>query len=237
MDASETLSYTITENLAALTLDDIESYLTKYHVLRSTKDLGMSGSLQSYEVSLDQDAVVGLFSDFGARITGSGMTQEAKDELAKNISDVRLQGVLSFDPKDPSVSQFVGTATLSGSTDSTAIVFKTSSKGIQFSQKSVTSSLALGFQKNDTGYTFDTSIGQNGQEIAKLTGTVTNDGGRIAKVNITITAQGMTITLDHSNSADGSFSGSANLGLGNASWSGKVADHKLTALGLQGMML
>lgn len=233
----DALSYKVTENLAALTLDDIESYLTKYPVLRSTKDLGMSGSLQSYEVALDTEAMVNLVSDFGARVTGSGMTQEAKDELRTKLSEVNLKGVLSLDPKDASVSQFVGTVSASGSADPTSISFSTSQKGMKLSTKNVTNSFVIGFEKNDTGYTFDTSMGQNGQEIAKLIGTVTNDRDRIAKVNITVTAQGMTITLDHANNADGSFSGSANLGLGNASWSGMVADHKLTRLGLQGIAL
>ncbi len=236
-DNMDRLSYTVSENLANLTLDDIESYLTKYQLLNSTKDLGMSGSEQSYEVALDRENIVRLVSDFGQRITGSGMASEAKDEFMKELQNMDLTGVLSFDPQDPSVSRFVGKMSLSGSTDSTDVVFRTSKMGIQFSMKNVRQSLAVSFEKKDTGYGFEMAFGQNGQELAKMVGNIVREGDRMALMQLSITAQGMTITLDHANNADGSFSGSANLGVGNASWSGMVEDHKLTRLGLQGIAL
>ena len=62
-------------------LKDIEGYLTDYPIWKSTADLGMSGSLHRFAVTLDQDAVEKLIKKAMLDITGSGMTESMEKNM------------------------------------------------------------------------------------------------------------------------------------------------------------
>lgn len=99
--ADDALSYKISESLSTLTLEEIEGYLVKYPILQETKDIGMSGSIHSYEVMLHSPNIVSLVDELSLRLTGSGLPDDAKKEISENLASLQGTGVVSYEPKNP----------------------------------------------------------------------------------------------------------------------------------------
>ncbi len=67
----DVLSYKLSESLSSLTLDEVKERLNKYPLFQEVGDLGNSGSLHQYAVSLNAPNIVSLIDDFSLRLTGS----------------------------------------------------------------------------------------------------------------------------------------------------------------------
>ncbi len=93
--------YKISEGLSNLTLKDIQGYLVKYPLFQSTKDLGMSGTYQTYAVILNTTGIISLVDALSERVTGSGLSADSRAALSKELSSFQNSGTISYDPKNP----------------------------------------------------------------------------------------------------------------------------------------
>lgn len=100
-NAQDAEMYRISEGLSTLTLDDVRDSLRKYPIFQSTGDLGMSGSYHVYAVRLDATAIVALVDTLSERITGSGMSPDARASLSKELSTLESSGTIAYDQKQP----------------------------------------------------------------------------------------------------------------------------------------
>ena len=182
----EQIQIQISEMLSKMILDDVEQYLTKYPIFKQTADLGMSGSLHNYNVELDRTNIIALVDDFTQKATGKPLGEDAKKNISDNLSGMNITGMMSFDPKESRTADFVGNIQASGSTETIA--------SFQIHQKPNT-------------FSFETKADTNM--------IVQKDDKRIVRLDSTLTAQGITATLVHTNDKNGSFSGSLNFGIGN----------------------
>lgn len=218
------MAYKVSQELSSLTLSDIERYLVKYPLWKEQKDLGMSGSLHSYEVSLAKEDIIAMISEFTHEATGKDMTAQAKKDLETSLADVSMGGTLGLDANDKKRVTFDGTLVsgsggtplrlmLDGSQDTTLISLSSSGNALNISNK-----------KTDTGYVSSVLFVEDGQEQARLESTIKKDGKRLSEINMTLSApnQGITVTLEHRANADGTFDGKLNAGIGNMTWKGKL---------------
>jgi hypothetical protein len=107
-------AYKLSQALTRMTLSDIESYLTKYPLWKEEQNLGMSGDLMIYEVSLAKENLIAMMSAFTLEATGKDMTSEQKASLTQALDDIGVAGRVGFDPKDARHMSAVLTATPSG---------------------------------------------------------------------------------------------------------------------------
>lgn len=75
---------------------------------------------------------------------------------------------------------------------------------------------------------------QAGTEVGKMTAYVDTQDGEFRELSLDLTAQGITVTLKHTQQEDGKFDGRLLLPVGSISWNGAVTDKKLTALKVLG---
>lgn len=94
------LASVISENLSTLTLAESKKFLGDFPIFHETQDLGMSGSLHAYAITLDRENIVNLVDTVSKRITGSGLLTEEKTTLTENLGKFEGSGTLSFDPDD-----------------------------------------------------------------------------------------------------------------------------------------
>lgn len=236
---SDALSYKISESLSSLTLDEVEDYLVKYPVLQQTKDLGMSGSIQSYEVMLNVQNIVSLTDTITIRLTGSGMTDEDKKEFSENLASLQGTGVVSYDPKNPKYFD-MQLAITAKQGNSTKITLHQENDAFSLATTTGVNAFSIATEKSKTGdRNLTISMSQDGTEVGKLVATLKYDGERLAEMTATLSspAQGFTVTMNHKNAKDGSFEGNVNFGVGSATWTGKVLDKTLTALHIHGAVI
>ncbi len=212
----EQIQIQISEMLSKMTLDDVEQYLTKYPIFKQTADLGMSGSLHNYNVELDRTNIIALVDDFTQKATGKPLGEDAKKNISDNLSGMNITGMMSFDPKESRTADFVGNIQASGSTETIAS-FQIHQKPNTFSfeTKADTNIFTFNIVTVDQKTTLDASISASGAQMAKWNMIVQKDDKRIVRLDSTLTAQGITATLVHTNDKNGSFSGSLNFGIGN----------------------
>lgn len=236
---SDALSYKISESLSSLTLEEIEGYLAKYPVLQQTKDLGMSGSIQSYEVMLNTPNIVSLADTVTTRLTGSGMDDESKKTLSEDLASLQGTGVVSYDPKNPKYFDMqLAITTKKG--ESTRIALHQDIDAFSLITTTGVNALSILTEKTKTGdRNLTVSMSQDGTEVGKLIATLKYDGDRLAEITTTLSspAQGFTVTMNHKNAKDGSFEGNMNFGVGSATWTGKVLEKTLTALHVHGAVI
>lgn len=72
----------ISDAIARMTLSDVESYLIEYPLWKEEKNLGMSGDLMQYEVSLAKENILAMMDAFTKKATGNGLTDEQKTSLS-----------------------------------------------------------------------------------------------------------------------------------------------------------
>ena len=214
--SEEQIQIQISEMLSKMTLDDVEQYLTKYPIFKQTADLGMSGSLHNYNVELDRTNIIALVDDFTQKATGKPLGEDAKKNISDNLSGMNITGMMSFDPKESRTADFVGNIQASGSTETIAS-FQIHQKPNTFSfeTKADTNIFTFNIVTVDQKTTLDASISASGAQMAKWNMIVQKDDKRIVRLDSTLTAQGITATLVHTNDKNGSFSGSLNFGIGN----------------------
>ncbi len=231
----EIAQFQVGEMLSKMTLDDVENYLTKYPVWKEAADLGMSGSLHSYSVELNNQNIIALVDDFTQKATGKSMADDAKTNLANDLSGIHITGTMSFDPSESRTADFVGNIVASGSTEKMA----------DFQLHETPNTLAIATNSNGSTFgfhlisdtkttTLDASLSQSGTDIGKWNMAIQKDGDRVVRIDSTLTAQGVTATFVETSDPSGAFSGSLNFGIGNIAWNGKIDDKILSSFHVKG---
>jgi hypothetical protein len=96
----EVIATTITNNIAKMSLKDIESYLTKYPIWKSTGESTQSGNLTVYPVELNTEEFITMLNAVSKDITGSGLTDTEKSDLQNIFQTKKIQGTMAFDPNE-----------------------------------------------------------------------------------------------------------------------------------------
>ncbi len=220
-------AYRLSQTLSRMTLSDIEKYLLKYPLWKEQKDLGMSGSLHTFEVTLARENIVAMIWEFTREATND-LTPEAKKDLEMSLADIQMTGTLTLDPSDMKRASFDGTMTFgSGSTPVRMILDETASTTLM-SLSASGNALNIAYRKTETGYESSLALIQDGQEMARLEGTIKKDDKNVHTLNMTFyaPAQWLTVTLENRSNPDGTFDGKLNAGIGNMSWKGKLEPNK-----------
>lgn len=152
-------TYKLSQSLSRMTLSDIETYMKEYPLLRETQDLGMSGSLHVYRVSLAKDAILALMSDFTTKATGKDMDAEMKKNLNTSLTETNLEGTISYDPNDTKRVLFDGVMS-SGSGEPLAIKLDSSKDSISGSMGFSGSLMTFTKMKMADGYDISMKINQ-----------------------------------------------------------------------------
>jgi DNA primase large subunit len=88
------MSYKLSQAITRMTLTDVEKYLTKYPVLKEQKDLGMSGSLHMYEVTLAKENMLSMMEEFMREATKKDMTATDRKSLEDSLAEINILGVV-----------------------------------------------------------------------------------------------------------------------------------------------
>jgi hypothetical protein len=194
MDASlsgsieqEIIASKLSQAISRMSLADIEKYLTKYPILKEQKDLGMSGSLHSYEVILANENIMNMFSAFIAEATEKDMSPEDKKGLEKSLKDISLSGIISFDASDAKRMIFDGKVR-SGESEDMIVRVDESLDSTLLSLGSSGSAINISNKKTPDGYDFSLSMIQESEEAARIDGKIKKDGKRISMINMTLSA-------------------------------------------------
>jgi hypothetical protein len=70
-DVTELRNLVFLDNLSQLHLSQVESYLNRYPIWRSTGEVSMSGSMRTWPVALDKDNLLELIVTVKTDMTGS----------------------------------------------------------------------------------------------------------------------------------------------------------------------
>ncbi|MFZ2255414.1 MAG: hypothetical protein WAW59_04545 [Patescibacteria group bacterium] len=235
-DPTELQAMNMLENLSKIDKNQIEKYLVEYPIWKSTEDMGMSGALHLYKVELDREKAIALMNVVKLDLTGSGFSSEEQSALREQLALVGLSGTMAFHPDNTSTSQMMlNIADGSGVTLGTLAITTEPTK-TQLTFTSTQEAIQLDYTYTD-GETRDDMIlvvSQSGTELGKMTGYVDSTAsGDFRELSLDVTAQGITVTLKHTQKDDGTFDGRLLLPVGSISWNGAVKDKKLTALKIQ----
>lgn len=80
----------------------------QYPPLQATSTGVLNGNMYTYDVELNKENLQGLIVAFAEEVSGSGISQEDKDDLMNALSGVTLTGVLAFDKDDALYFTFSG---------------------------------------------------------------------------------------------------------------------------------
>lgn len=145
---SDILIQKISESIMKLSLKDIESYMTKYPLWKETKDLGMIGDRQSYEVILHKENILALISTFVMESTGSGLIEADKKSIEDTLAQIDMKGRISYDTKDAHFALFDAIITpLGGSGSTIEITMSESASGFSSKISRGTSEVQLTYTK------------------------------------------------------------------------------------------
>lgn len=166
------------------------------------------------------------------------MTPEAKSELNASLENIRIDGKMSFDPKDDKKFIFSGIIS-TGSGKDLPINVKESREGTELSVGDSTSLFTFSNTVLADGNTFVMSMSEGGKEVARLQGSMKKEGERLSALTLNFTApdQGLTVTLEHKYNADKTFEGNLNAGIGNITWKGSMGSEGLSSLKVTGAMI
>lgn len=235
-DPAELQAMNMLENLAKVDKEQIEKYLTEYPVWKSTEDMGMSGALHMYKVELDREKVLSLMNVVKTDLTGSGFSTEEQSTLRDQLALVGLSGTMWFhsdstDVTDTQLSLTDGSGTILGT-----LAAQTEKGKTHMVLTSVQEDIAFDYTYTDGESRDDMvlTVAQAGTELAKMVGYIESKDGKFRELSLDITAQGVTVTLKHTQQDDGTFDGRLLLPVGSISWNGTVTDKKLTALKVLG---
>jgi hypothetical protein len=167
----EIVSYKVSQALTRMTLSDIEVYLTKYPLLKEQKDLGMSGALHMYEISLAKENILALVDAFTKKATDKNMSTQARKDLEENLANINISGIMGLDPKDDAHMSFDGTI-VSGSGDAVSIRMMGSKEKSLFSLGASGNTMNLSNIKTTDGYEFSMTIIQEATEVGRMEGKI-----------------------------------------------------------------
>lgn len=234
-DPTELQAMDMIENLSKMDKKQVEKYLTEYPIWQSTEDVGMSGALHVYRVELNRAKILELMSVIKADLTGSGFSTEDQSALREQLARMNISGTMAFHPDHTDVtgmniSLTDGSGTILGTLSSliepkkTQITITSTQDGVE---------LNYIYTDNDTRHDMNMVVSQSGIEMMKMTGYMDGTGKKFRELGLDITAQGITVTLKHTEQEDGKFDGRLLLPVGSLSWNGMSTDKKLTALSIQ----
>lgn len=90
------------EKISAMTPADFEKYLTTYHIFTETGAVAQNGTKYKFPVELNRANIVSLADAISKDFSGSGLTDEAKQDMAKVLSTISLENAfIEFDSKNP----------------------------------------------------------------------------------------------------------------------------------------
>ncbi len=229
----------IAQKLSSLSLGDIEDYLVRYPLWKETQDLGMEGSLHSYEVTLHKENLIALMKDFTKKATGKDMPEADVKSMQDDLAKIEAKGKMSLDPKNPKIAKWNGTVSeLSGSGMTVRVVAEESEKWISLDISGDVGSMNLVYEKGTDMNSMKILAKEGTEEFAKLDAKFSKKWGKLTRIDATFEApsQGLTITLEHVNNEDRSFEGKLNAWIGNIIWKGKLETTGLTELKITGAM-
>ena len=216
-------AYKLSQSISRMTLSDIEKYLVKYPLWKEQKDLGMSGSLHSYAVTLSKENIVAMVSEFTREATGKDIAPEALKDLETSLADLEMNAIVGLDPNDRKRIALDGTL-LSGSGTPMRILFDGTTSSTLISLSASWNALNISNTKTETGYQSSAILVQDGEEMARVESTIKKDTAGVRSINIVFSApaQGLSVTIENQENPDGTFVGKLNAGIGNVSWNGKI---------------
>ena len=144
----EIMTNKLSQAMTKMTLSDIESYLTEYPIWKETKDLGTTGELHSYEVTLHKENMIAMAKAFVKKSTQKDMTPDALSSLEQSLAKIDVKGRISYDPKNPKVAEFDGLVVSREGTGTTvAVKSSESEKGFSLSVKAPSNTLVMNYTK------------------------------------------------------------------------------------------
>lgn len=235
---NDLMSYQISRAISTMTLADLESYMTQYPIWKNTKDLGVSGDIHSYAVEVNQENILAMTDAFVKKATGKPLDESTRKDITNSLTQIHVDGTMSFDVAHKDVATFSGTITASGSTGTLAtFLIKETKDALSFSSDAGGKTVVLDLAKSPEKNTISFIAKENNAELLNLSGSITKDGSKVDSINMTLSAQWMTAELIHKNNKDGSFVGKLNFGIGNISWKGAFDHDALTALSVVGAVI
>jgi hypothetical protein len=203
--SEDVATYKLSQALTRMTLSDVESYLTKYPLWKEEKNLGMSGVLMIYEVSLAKDNLLAMMGAFTLEATGNDLTSEQKTSLTQALADINVTGTIGFDPKDAHHMNAALTLIPSGG-EALSISIDTSESAL-IASLSVSGSVSTwSYKKDESGSLFSLVTRQGGVEALRIDGSLKNtDGTKMLDMTASAPTQGLTLTLSHQARKGGDF--------------------------------
>lgn len=200
----------LSDALARMTLSDIESYLIEYPLWKEEKNLGMSGELMQYEVSLAKENILAMMDAFTKKATGNGLTDEQKESLSGALAALDIHGTIAWNPKN--VRDMSAHLTLSTPESETANIDITRSSDTLSATLSASGSISTwSSKKENDGCVFSLISRNGGVEVVRIDGTSKHiDGAYLLDITASSPAQGLTLIFSHKMLADGAFDGKLN---------------------------
>lgn len=187
-------------------IKDIEKYLTEYPIWKSTGDLGMSGGLQRFSVELDRSAVLSLVKKATQDITGSGMAIEDEASLNTVLTNLTFSGTIGFDPKDAEILDMDIIISQSGAPlGQLALSSMHEKTEMRFASLLNNSEVHFLFEKKSNRNDLLLTLSESGTEMGRVTLSTLMNGKKLQELSLDATAQGVSLSLKHTQKDDGSF--------------------------------
>lgn len=234
MSSEELMGYTIGKNIFMKSTSDIEKYATEYPLLKSTADLGMSGSLHMFSIEIDRANILALTKKLSLDLAGTGITDEYAKTVETNLAALSFSGVIGFDPKNPKISTIDANLSASGVLIAQIVTTKTENGGsIAINNSTNKTFITINYGNKEGKYAFDASFRQWDIEMGKANWYIELNNGKFHEFALDASAQGMTVSLKHT-FEDGKFVGKLSAVVGTIEWAGTTKDSRLTALKVNG---
>lgn len=94
IDLAEIQAIDMIDNISKFDKQKIEKYLIDTPLLKSTQDIGMSGSLYFYQVEIDREAIFSLMSSLKRDITGIAFTSQEEEAIKSQIALINIAGTM-----------------------------------------------------------------------------------------------------------------------------------------------
>jgi hypothetical protein len=161
MSSEELMGYTIGKNIFMKSTSDIEKYATEYPLLKSTADLGMSGSLHMFSIEIDRANILALTKKLSLDLAGTGITDDYAKTVETNLTELSFSGVIGFDPKNPKISTLDANLSASGVLIAQIVTTKTENGGsIAINNSTNKTFITINYGNKEGKYAFDASFSQ-----------------------------------------------------------------------------
>jgi len=200
-DPIELQALDLLENISKLTKKEIQEYTNTYKIFRSTKELGMSGSLQMYAIELDRDALIGLLDALKKDLTTTGFDVDDIAALQSSMADISITGEMGFHPKNTTESYI--SLNFADSEDTPLgtmiLVLNEHNQSMSFSDASQSVSLNIVKTHSDNKDDLTLTVYESGMEMLKITAYIEYTGKKIREISLDATLQGVSILMRHTN--------------------------------------